>query len=110
MLFVAGCQSEVSTSSNGSVSSTPAVTEATFNEEGAPTVAISVPEMMCEKSCVVQVKKALTEQPGVKEVMVNFEEKLATVAVNQEVFDPQAAIATLVDYQFTSSKVVEEGE
>src|SRR6188508_3123224 len=37
-----------------------------FNVEGAPTVDFSVPDMMCEDSCVPTVKATLAAQPGVK--------------------------------------------
>ena len=67
-----------------------------------------VPDMMCEFSCVEQVKEALAAQPGVKEVQVDFEAKRATVAVDADKFDAEAAIAALVDYQFTNSQLIED--
>ena len=86
-------------------SSAVEATAASFNKEGAPTVTIEVPDMMCQYSCVDAVKTALTEQPGVKEVRVDFETKQATVAIDQASFDGEAAVASLVDYQFTNSKL-----
>ncbi len=93
-VLAAGCQSELSTEP-----------EAT-TVQVTPTVAFSVPDMMCEYSCVEQVKKALAAQPGVKEVEVDFEARRAMVVVDRDKFDAEAAIATLVDYQFTNSQLV----
>jgi copper chaperone CopZ len=81
-------------------------TPAVFNVEGAPTVTFSVPDMMCEQSCVPTVRETLAAQPGAKEVKVELETKTATVAVDQEKFDPQAAVTALVDLQFTETKLV----
>lgn len=84
-----------------------AVTKAAFNAAGAPTVEFSVPDMMCEDSCAKAVHEILASQPGAKEVQVDFPNRLATVAVDEATFDSQAAIAALVDMQFTNSKLVE---
>ncbi len=102
-VLVAGCQTELSTTSE---ESTAKASPVAFNVEGAPTVAFSVPDMMCEFSCVEQVKKALSSEPGVKDVQVDYEAKRATVAVDREQFDAEGAIATLIDYQFTNSQLV----
>jgi len=102
-VLVAGCQTELSTAPE---ESTAKASPVAFNVEGAPTVAFSVPDMMCEFSCVEQVKIALSSEPGVKDVQVDFEAKRATVAVDREQFDAEGAIATLVDYQFTNSQLV----
>ena len=103
--LAAGCQSQQSiTSEESSAQASPVA----FNVAGAPTVSFSVPDMMCEFSCVEQVKEALSSQPGVKEVQVDFDAKRATVAVDPEKFDAEAAIATLVDYQFTNSQFIED--
>ena len=88
-LFAVGCQSEHSTA-----------------PKAANTVVFSVPDMMCEESCAKQVNKALAAQPGVKEVEVDFEARRAVVVVDRQQFDADAALATLVDYQFTNSKLV----
>jgi len=74
-----------------------------FNAAGAPTVEFSVPEMMCEASCCPTVRKTLAKLPGVKDVKVELGSKTATVAVDKEKFDPQAAIAALVDLQFVNT-------
>jgi len=76
-----------------------------FNVEGAPTIAFIVPEMMCEESCVPQVRKILASQPGVKDVAVDLESKRATVAVDQDDFDAEKAIAALVDMRFAKAKL-----
>jgi copper chaperone CopZ len=103
--LAAGCQTQHSpTSQESSTVASPVA----FNTAGAPTISFSVPDMMCEFSCVEQVKEALSSQPGVKEVQVDFAAKRATVAVDPEQFDAEAAIATLVDYQFTNSQLIED--
>jgi copper chaperone CopZ len=105
---VSGCSEATNEPAGVSVEST---TSAVFNVEGAPTVAFSVPDMMCEESCVPTVRKTLAGQPGVKDVKVELATKTATVAVNQDEFDPEAAIAALVDLQFKKTKLAtDEGE
>jgi copper chaperone CopZ len=81
---------------------------AAFNTEGAPTVEFSVPDMMCEDSCVPTVRETLAAQPGVKEVKVELASKTATVAVDEGKFDPKAAVAALVDLQFTETKLLDD--
>lgn len=79
-----------------------------FNAEGAPTVEFSVPDMMCEDSCVPTVRETLAAQPGVKEVKVELASKTATVSVDEEKFDPKAAVAALVDLQFTQTTLLDD--
>jgi copper chaperone CopZ len=86
---------------------TAAAAPAVFNAEGAPTVKFSVPDMMCEDSCVPTVRETLAEQPGVKDVKVELATKTATVAVDQGAFDANAAVAALKDLQFTETKLLE---
>ena len=99
MLFVAafclGC--------SGSDVPSPEVTLTAFNVAGAPTVEFSVPDMMCPESCAVKTKEILAEQRGAKEVVVDFETKTATVAVEEGKFDAEVAIAALVDHGFDHS-------
>src|SRR5688572_20307192 len=85
---------------------TAQTTPAAFNAAGAPTVTFSVPDMMCEQSCVPTVRETLAAQPGAKEVKVELETKTATVAVDDDKFDAEAAVAALVDLQFTETKLV----
>jgi copper chaperone CopZ len=80
-------------------------TPVAFNVEGAPTVDFSVPDMMCEESCVPTVRETLAAQPGVKDVKVELATKTATVAVDKDKFDADAAVAALVDLQFTETKL-----
>ena len=80
-------------------------TPVAFNVEGAPTVQFSVPDMMCEDSCVPTVRETLAAQPGVKDVKVELATKTATVAVDKDKFDADAALAALVDLQFTETKL-----
>jgi copper chaperone CopZ len=81
---------------------------AVFNAEGAPTVAFSVPDMMCEHSCVPTVRETLAGQPGVTDVKVDLEAKTATVAVDKDEFDADKAIAALKDRMFTNTELVGE--
>jgi copper chaperone CopZ len=101
-LALAGC-----TSSESSQSGSVATTQVVFNPSGAPTVEFSVPDMMCEASCAAKVREILSEQAGVKDVKVDFPNKVAFVAVDEGLFDEKNAIAQLVDHQFTNSTVVE---
>ncbi len=107
-MLAIGCQGELAPApeSTSMESSTAVeVTPASFNVEGAPTVTFDVPDMMCQYSCVDAVKKSLKSQPGVKEVRVDFATRQATVVVDQATFNGEAAVASLVDYQFTNSKL-----
>ena len=69
------------------------------------TVVMNVPEIHCE-SCAAKVTEVLSEHPGVNGVTVDVESKRATVSVDQEVFDSEAALAELEDYQFSGSQIV----
>lgn len=112
LLAAAGCsspatdpvESAASTEGPSSAASTE-VTSVAFNTEGAPTVEFSVPDMMCEVSCAPKVRKVLAAQPGVKDVDVQLDGKTATVAVDEEKFDADAAVAALVDVQFVNTKL-----
>lgn len=97
-LFV-GCGSSLSPPD--SASTTPVA----FNTSGAPTVKFSVPDMVCE-SCSAAVQETLAKQPGAKEVVVDLEEKVATVAVDKESFNEDAAVAALLDKQFPNAKLL----
>ena len=99
-LIGTGCTEAVNSPADISADST---TAAVFNVAGAPTVEFSVPDMMCPESCAVKTKEILSEQPGAKEVVINFEAKTATVAVEEGKFDAEAAIAALVDHGFEHS-------
>jgi copper chaperone CopZ len=99
LVLLVGCSQSTSTSSSPAESATAVA----FNVAGAPTVEFSVPDMMCAESCAVKVKEILSEQPGAKEVVVDFDSKTATVAIEKGKFDPQAAIAALVDHAFDHS-------
>jgi copper chaperone CopZ len=78
---------------------------ASFNSEHAPTVEFNVPDMMCAEGCGVAVKEILARQPGVKDVTVDFDGKVATVAVEEGKFDADQALAALIDRQFTNSSL-----
>jgi copper chaperone CopZ len=94
--MLAGCgKSDLSTSETA--------TPVAFNLSGAPTVQFNVPDMMCPESCAVKTKEILSEQPGAKEVVVDFDSKTATVAIEEGTFDADTAIAALVDYGFEHS-------
>lgn len=97
-----GCaESNVTTSEAEKTAAQPAA----FNTAGAPTVKFSVPDMVCE-SCSAAVHETLAKQPGAKEVIVDLESKVATVAVAEGAFDEEAAVAALVDKQFSNAKVL----
>jgi copper chaperone CopZ len=75
----------------------------------APQVTILVPDMMCEEGCAAKVREILSEQPGTKKVVVDFEAKTATVTIgnaeSDETFDAEAAVAALVDHGFEHSSL-----
>jgi copper chaperone CopZ len=100
LLAISGCTE--ATNSPADISAA-AATPAVFNMAGAPTVEFSVPDMMCPEGCGAKTKEILSEQPGAKEVVINFEAKTATVAVDDGEFDADAAIAALVDHGFANS-------
>jgi copper chaperone CopZ len=88
---------------------TDAMKPAAFNVAGAPTVEFNAPDMMCPEGCGEKVKEILAEQPGAKEVLVDFDAKVAKVAVTDESkFDKDAAVAALVDHGFKNSSVKSE--
>jgi copper chaperone CopZ len=76
-----------------------------FNTAGAPTVMFEVSDMVCE-SCSEAVHDTLAKQPGAKEVIVDLEKKVATVAVDEDKFDKDAAVAALLDKQFPHAKLL----
>jgi copper chaperone CopZ len=81
----------------------PEATQRAFNAAGAPTVEFNVPDMMCPEGCAVATKEILSALPGAKEVVVDFESKTATVAVDEGVFSSEDALAALVDRGFDHS-------
>ena len=105
-LMVAGCQSETVTTTTETDTPATEATAVAFNLDGAPTTQIHVPDMMCEIACPPAVKEVLTAQAGVKDVKIDFETKTATVAVDEASFDGEAAVAALVDYQFSNAKLL----
>ena len=103
LLAVAGCSETPNAPLD---SATKSVSAVAFNTVGAPTVEFSVPDMMCEASCAKAVKETLAGQAGVVDVVVDFPKRLATVAVDKKKFDADAALAALLDKQFTEAKLV----
>jgi copper chaperone CopZ len=100
IVLLAGCSEQVAKSPT--VDAT-AITQASFNKAGAPTVEFSVPDMMCPEGCGAKVKEILSQQPGAKDVLVDFPAKTAKVAVDKDKFDAKQAVAALVDHQFKNS-------
>lgn len=98
--FVAGCSHQVNDLPSSSAKS---VTPVSFNTAGAPTVEFAVPDMMCPEGCGAKVKEILSQQPGAKDVLVDFPSKTAIVAIEKDKFDANQAIAALVDHQFKNS-------
>jgi copper chaperone CopZ len=102
-IVLTGCaDSKVATTDTAKPEAQPVA----FNTAGAPTVMFSVPDMVCE-SCSAAVHETLAKQPGAKEVIVDLEEKVATVAVDEELFDEEAAVAALLDKQFSHAKLLD---
>src|SRR5215210_4324576 len=99
LVLAAGCSQTNKQSDNIS----QITTAISFNTAGAPTVEFSVPDMMCPDGCGVKVKEILAEQPGAKDVLVDFPAKTAKVAIDKDKFDARQAIAALVDHQFKNS-------
>lgn len=99
---VAGCQKAADTTTESTVAASPAA----FNAAGAPTVQFKVPDMMCEESCAKAVHDTLAAQSGAEDVIVDFPNRLATVAVDKEKFDSETALAALLDKQFTKTELV----
>jgi copper chaperone CopZ len=102
LVLAAGCSKPASETSP---ISTNQVNAAMFNQAGAPTIQFSVPDMMCQESCAVRVKEILAEAPGAKDVIVDFDTKTATVAIEESRFDAQQALAALVDHHFDNSSL-----
>jgi copper chaperone CopZ len=101
VVVLCGCVRE----SSDVIETGTAATPVAFNVSGAPTVEFSVPDMMCPTSCVAKTKEILSQQPGAKEVRVDFDTKTAIVAVDSAEFNSQQAIAALVDHGFDHSTV-----
>ncbi len=99
LILAVGCSQSSQQTSDISKSTTPV----SFNTAGAPTVQFTVPDMMCPEGCGAKVKEILSQQPGAKDVLVDFPNKTATVAVDKDKFDAKQAIAALVDHQFNHS-------
>ena len=99
LILVSGCSQSSEQTNDLSKSTTPV----SFNTAGAPTVEFSVPDMMCPEGCGAKVKEILSEQPGAKDVLVDFPAKTAKVAVDKDKFDAKKAVAALKDYQFKNS-------
>ena len=105
VVIAAGCSDDSSVQVTATSSES---TEVAFNVTGAPTIEFNAPDMMCPEGCGAKVKEILSEQPGAKEVVINFEAKTATVAVDKDSFDAEAAVAALVDHGFDHSSVKTE--
>src|SRR5215208_2733776 len=86
-------------------STAAAVRPVSFNTAGSPTVEFTVPDMMCPEGCGAKVKEILAEQPGAKDVLVDFPAKTVKVAVDKDKFDAKQAVAALKDHQFNNSAV-----
>jgi copper chaperone CopZ len=99
LILAVGCSQSNQQSGNASKSTTAVF----FNTAGAPTVEFSVPDMMCPEGCGEKVKEILAEQPGAKDVLVDFPAKTVTVAIDSKQFDSRQAVAALVDHQFKNS-------
>jgi copper chaperone CopZ len=99
VIMAVGCSQSGRPTGDVSVSTTPV----SFNTGGSPTVEFSVPDMMCPEGCGAKVKEILSQQPGAKDVLVDFPAKTVKVAVDKDKFDAKQAVAALVDHQFKNS-------
>src|SRR5882757_2418511 len=99
LILAAGCSQSSQQTGDLSQLTTPV----SFNTAGAPTVEFSVPDMMCPEGCGAKVKEILSEQPGAKDVLVDFPAKTAKVAVDKDKFNSKQAVAALKDHQFKNS-------
>ncbi len=98
-LVVSGCsQPAAETAAEAGTEAT--VEPVAFNTSGAPTVNFAVEGMMCEAACASKVHEILAGQPGVVDAKVDYPAKTATVAIEEDAFDAEAALAALADYQF----------
>ena len=79
------------------------LTRAAYKQAGSQVVEFSVPDMMCPEGCGAKVKEILSQQPGAKEVFVDFPTKTAIVATEKDKFDSKQALDALVDHQFKKS-------
>ena len=103
LCVVAGCSQQPAQMPKAT---TDAVTATSFNTSGAPTIVFNAPDMMCPEGCGAKVKEILSGQPGAKEVLVNFDAKTATVAIDKDAkFDTDAAVAALADHGFKNSSL-----
>jgi len=103
IVLVTGCQTESAPQTEASV------TPVRFDFGGAPTAEMHVPDMMCQYACTAQVKKVLTAQEGVEDVKIDFESRRVGLAIDETKFDAEAAVAALVDYQFSNTKLIADG-
>jgi len=101
LVLVVGCSHSNQQTGDISKSTTPV----SFNTAGAPTVEFTVPDMMCPEGCGEKVKEILSQQPGAKDVLVEFDSKTVKVAVDKDKFDAKQAVAALVDHQFKNSSL-----
>jgi copper chaperone CopZ len=106
LVAVVGCSDIKVTTTDSAKSEAKTVA---FNTANAPTVQFEVPDMMCEEGCAATVKEVLKAQPGAVDVKVEFDKKLATVAVDEK-FDKDAAVAALLDKQFPNTKLFVDPE
>jgi copper chaperone CopZ len=105
LVSVIGCSQAPISESQTEKHLTPVV----FNTAGAPTIEFSAPDMMCPDGCGEKVKEILSGQPGAKEVMIDFDNKKAIVAVEAaDKFDANVALAALVDHGFKNSSLKAE--
>lgn len=104
-----GCGNQsIETSSDASVPSLNAkeqVVKASFNPDGAPTIAFNVPGMHCS-SCAGSICETLEEVAGVIDIETDVNAKTATVAIDKESFDPSVAIEALSEAAFTNATLM----
>jgi len=101
--LVTGCQTESAPQTD--TTATPVV----FDFGGASTAEMHVPDMMCQYGCAAKVKEVLTALEGVEDVKIDFESRRVGLAIDKTKFDAETAVAALVDYQFSNTKLIADG-
>ena len=94
LVAVAGCNPAVETAD------TDAQPAASSIPADATTVSFNVPDMHCPHGCVGRVKEVLAGTEGVKACDVDFDNKLAIVAIDEVEFDKDKALANLEEAGF----------
>lgn len=106
LLFATACLTAILAIGCTQSGSDPATTEGE-NGTDATLVSFSVPGMTWPVGCIKAVRETLQGLPGVADVQIQFEDRIATCKVD-ETFDAEAAVAALAeDERFTETTILE---